>query len=63
MAGWPGYWGIPPMHYATHCVGPVVALAKADAEYVSCLGSGTIDEQLITNTIPRLLLKHAYKIS
>ncbi|MEO5564932.1 MAG: Gfo/Idh/MocA family oxidoreductase, partial [Chitinophagaceae bacterium] len=28
MAGWPGYWeGLPPMHYATHCVGPVVALA------------------------------------
>ena len=39
MAGWPGYWeGLPPMHYATHCVAPVVALAKADAEYVSCLG-------------------------
>jgi len=49
MAGWPGYWeGLPPMHYATHCVGPVVALAGADAEYVSCLGSGRIDEQLIS---------------
>jgi len=49
MAGWPGYWeGLPPMHYATHCVGPVVALAKADAEYVSCLGSGRIDENLIS---------------
>ncbi|MEO8885801.1 MAG: Gfo/Idh/MocA family oxidoreductase [Mucilaginibacter sp.] len=49
MAGWPGYWeGLPPMHYATHCVGPVVALAGADAEYVSCCGSGTIDENLIS---------------
>jgi len=49
MAGWPGYWeGLPPMHYATHCVGPVLALAKADAEYVSCFGSGTIDEHLIS---------------
>ena len=49
MAGWPGYWeGLPPMHYATHCVGPVVALAGADAEYVSCFGSGTIDENLIS---------------
>ena len=49
MAGWPGYWeGLPPMHYATHCVGPVVALAKADAEYVSCFGSGRIDENLIS---------------
>ncbi len=49
MAGWPGYWeGLPPMHYATHCVGPVVALAKADAGSVSCLGSGRIDENLIS---------------
>lgn len=49
MAGWPGYWeGLPPMFYATHCVGPVVALAKADAESVSCLGSGRIDENLIS---------------
>jgi predicted dehydrogenase len=48
MAGWPGYWeGLPPMHYATHCVGPVLALANADAEYVSCFGSGRIDENLI----------------
>jgi predicted dehydrogenase len=48
MAGWPGYWeGLPPMHYATHCVGPVLALPKARAEYVSCLGSGRIDENLI----------------
>ena len=48
MAGWPGYWeGLPPMHYATHCVGPVLALPGAEAEYVSCFGSGTIDEHLI----------------
>lgn len=49
MAGWPGYWeGLPPMHYATHCVGPVLALPKAQAEYVSCFGSGRIDEDLIS---------------
>ncbi|MBS1542016.1 MAG: Gfo/Idh/MocA family oxidoreductase [Bacteroidetes bacterium] len=49
MAGWPGYWeGLPPMHYATHCVGPVLALTHAEAEYVSCFGSGTIDKNLIT---------------
>ncbi len=48
MAGWPGYWeGLPPMYYATHCVAPVVALAKKDAAYVSCLGSGRIDENLV----------------
>jgi len=48
MAGWPGYWeGLPPMHYATHCVGPCLALAKREAEYISCLGSGKIDDELI----------------
>lgn len=48
MSGWPGYWeGLPPMHYATHCVGPVLALSRAEAEYVSCFGSGRIDENLI----------------
>lgn len=49
MAGWPGYWeGLPPMHYATHCVGPVLAMTRARAEYVSCFGSGRIDEHLIS---------------
>jgi predicted dehydrogenase len=48
MAGWPGYWdGLPPMHYATHCVGPVLALTDARAEAVSCFGSGRIDENRI----------------
>ena len=29
MDGWPGYWeGLPPMHYATHCVSPCLALAR-----------------------------------
>jgi predicted dehydrogenase len=47
MEGWPGYWpGLPPMHYATHCVGPVLALTRAEAEYVSCFGSGTIREEM-----------------
>jgi predicted dehydrogenase len=49
MDGWPNYWpGLPPMHYATHCVGPCLALTGADAEYVSCFGSGTIREELIS---------------
>ena len=47
MEGWPGYWpGLPPMHYATHCVGPVLALTRAEAEYVSCFGSGTIRKEM-----------------
>jgi predicted dehydrogenase len=47
MDGWPNYWpGLPPMHYATHCVGPVLGLTRTEAEYVSCFGSGTIREEL-----------------
>jgi predicted dehydrogenase len=48
MDGWPNYWpGLPPMHYATHCVGPCLALTRGQAEYVSCFGSGTIRKDLI----------------
>jgi predicted dehydrogenase len=48
MDGWPDYWpGLPPMHYATHCVGPCLALIGAEAEYVSCFGSGRIREDLV----------------
>jgi predicted dehydrogenase len=48
MDGWPDYWpGLPPMWYATHCVGPVLGLAGQPAEYVSCFGSGTIRSELI----------------
>jgi predicted dehydrogenase len=48
MDGWPNYWpGLPPMHYATHCVGPCLALTNATAKRVSCFGSGTIRTELI----------------
>jgi predicted dehydrogenase len=48
MDGWPDYWpGLPPMHYATHCVGPCLALERKDAKEVSCFGSGRIREELI----------------
>jgi predicted dehydrogenase len=48
MDGWPNYWpGLPPMWYATHCVGPVCAMANLTAEYVSCFGSGTIRKELV----------------
>ncbi len=47
MGGWPGYWeGLPPMHYATHCVSPCLCLAGKLAESVVCHGSGKISEQL-----------------
>ena len=48
MDGWPDYWpGLPPMWYATHCVGPCLALADAPAVSVSCVGSGRIRDELI----------------
>jgi predicted dehydrogenase len=48
MEGWPGYWeGFPPMHYATHCVSPCLAILGKHAEHVVCHGSGRIDEALI----------------
>jgi predicted dehydrogenase len=43
MDGWPDYWErMIPMHYATHVVSPVLGLVDGRAEYVSCLGSGTV---------------------
>jgi predicted dehydrogenase len=49
MDGWPDYWpGLPPMHYATHCVSPCLALLGKEAESVVCHGSGRIREELIS---------------
>lgn len=47
MAGWPDYWeGLPPMHYGTHAIGPLLALADREADFVSCFGSGRIADNL-----------------
>src|ERR671919_363427 len=33
MEGWPEYWpGFPPMHYATHCVSPCLAILGKDRQ-------------------------------
>jgi predicted dehydrogenase len=41
MEGWPAYWaGLPPMHYATHALGPLLHLTGARAASVTCSGSG-----------------------
>jgi predicted dehydrogenase len=46
LPGWPDYWyGMPPMHYATHAVGPLLDLAGARAASVVCFGSGQIREE------------------
>ena len=47
MDGWPAYWEkMIPMHYATHVVSPVLGLMNSRAEYVSCVGSGTVREDI-----------------
>src|SRR2546426_10025690 len=61
MDGWPNYWpGLPPMWYATLCVGPSLALTRATAEYVSCFGSGTIRKELIKNYKSRFAVESAH---
>ena len=48
LPGWPEYWyGMPPMHYATHAVGPLLHLAGARAESVVCFGSGRIRDEYV----------------
>src|SRR5437879_8404602 len=48
MDGGPDYWpGLPPMHYATHCVSPCLAILGKHAESVVCHGSGRIREDLV----------------
>jgi Predicted dehydrogenases and related proteins len=50
MMAWPEYWyGFPPMLNATHAVSPVLSIGDNQAEYVSCMGSGTIDESMHAN--------------
>lgn len=48
MESWPDYWmGLPPMHYATHAVAPLLYLSGAVPETVSCRGSGKMRNSLV----------------
>jgi predicted dehydrogenase len=48
MDPYPSYWyGLPPMHYATHAIAPLSVLASGDVDQVVCFGSGRIREELI----------------
>lgn len=50
MENWPSYWkGLPPMHYATHAIAPLLALAGSRAVKVHCFGSGVMREELQQN--------------
>jgi len=47
MENWPPYWlGLPPMHYATHAIAPILALAQTRARSVHCFGSGVMRPEL-----------------
>lgn len=47
MENWPAYWmGLPPMHYATHAVAPLLAIAATRATHVHCFGSGHMRAEL-----------------
>lgn len=47
MSNWPDYWmGLPPMHYGTHAIGPMVALSGSRIKRVNCFGSGTMEPWL-----------------
>jgi predicted dehydrogenase len=47
MENWPFYWkGLPPMHYATHAVSPLLVLMQTRATCVHCFGSGRMREEL-----------------
>jgi predicted dehydrogenase len=47
MENWPDYWmGLPPMHYATHAIAPLLSLSGARAVRVHCLGSGVMRPEL-----------------
>lgn len=48
MEGWPEYWmGLPPLHYATHAVSPLLYLSGKRAAKVHCFGSGTMRSELM----------------
>jgi predicted dehydrogenase len=47
MENWPPYWvGLPPMHYATHAIAPLLALTRTRAQAVHGFGSGWMREEL-----------------
>ncbi|GLV53395.1 oxidoreductase [Dictyobacter sp. S3.2.2.5] len=56
LEGYPSYWrGYPPMHYITHALSPLLALAETHASKVHCLGSGELRPDLrgrFPNTFP-----------
>lgn len=49
LPGWPEYWyGLPPMYYPTHAIGPIVDILDKPVTSVRCLGSGRIREEYVS---------------
>jgi predicted dehydrogenase len=43
MEGWPPYWlGLPPHHYMTHAIAPLLKLLRKRVKKVHCFGSGEL---------------------
>jgi predicted dehydrogenase len=58
MEGWPSYWEkMIPMHYATHVVSPVLGLVGGRAEYVTCIGSGAVNDDIATKSGSRFAVE------
>lgn len=48
MEGWPEYWmGLPPHHYMTHAIAPVLRLLNTRVEKVHCFGSGHLPPERV----------------
>jgi predicted dehydrogenase len=61
MDGWPEYWQrMVPMHYATHVVSPCLGLMNNSAEYVTCLGSGTVREDIQQKSASRFAVESCH---
>jgi predicted dehydrogenase len=46
----PKYWlGLPPMHYTTHPIGPMLDISGRQAKKVCCFGTGTMRQELVDN--------------
>ncbi len=61
MEGWPDYWKeMIPMHYATHVVSPMLAMVDGIADYVSCFGSGRVNDEVASRSRNRFAVESCH---
>ena len=47
VEGYPDYWkSVPPMHYATHAIAPLLSLTNTRVIHVNCPGSGMLSDRI-----------------